>query len=55
MVGVSRAQFYRLYLDTKRVRAIRTGGKSRVIDVQELHEAYMELKADLRTEEESKQ
>jgi hypothetical protein len=51
MVGISRAQFYRLYLTPGRVRAIKTGGRDRVIDVAELRGAYAALVADLRASE----
>ena len=49
MVGISRAQFYRLYLTPGRIRAIKTGGRDRVIDVAELRAAYAALVADLRS------
>jgi methylmalonyl-CoA mutase cobalamin-binding subunit len=51
MVGISRAQFYRLYLTPGRVRALRTGGRDRVIDVGELCAAYELLKRELRASE----
>lgn len=51
MVGVSRAQFYRIYLRPGRLRSIRTGGRDRVIDVAELRAAYTQLVSDLRARE----
>lgn len=46
-VGMSRAQFYRLYLKSGRLRAIKTGGRDRVIDYGELVEAYNALRDEL--------
>jgi hypothetical protein len=46
-VGMSRAQFYRLYLKPGRLRAIKTGGRDRVIDVEELKAAYTKLRDEL--------
>lgn len=51
LVGISRAQFYRIYLTPGRLRAIKTGGRDRVIDVQELRAAYAQLVADTRAKE----
>lgn len=48
MVGISRAQFYRVYLDTGRVVSVRHGRKSRVIDVEELQAAYGKFKQESR-------
>jgi hypothetical protein len=47
MVGISRAQFYRLYLRPGRVRSIKTGGRDRNIDCAELQAAYATLLAEL--------
>jgi ACT domain-containing protein len=47
MVGLSRAQFYKLYLDPKRVCSIQTGKRDRVIDVGELRAAYEALRDEL--------
>jgi ACT domain-containing protein len=49
MVGISRAQFYRLYLKPGRVTAIKTGKRDRIIDVAELTEAYRTYVAEQRT------
>jgi hypothetical protein len=38
-VGLSRGQFYREFLDTGRVRAVRTGIRDRVVIVAELEAA----------------
>jgi hypothetical protein len=46
-VGLSRAQFYRIYLKTGRIRAIKTGGRDRVIDYAELQAAYAALRDEL--------
>jgi predicted DNA-binding transcriptional regulator AlpA len=46
-VGLSRAQFYRLYLKPGRLRAIKTGGRDRVIDYEELVTAYKKLRDEL--------
>jgi hypothetical protein len=46
-VGLSRAQFYRLYLKPGRIRAIKTGGRDRVIDFAELQKAYAALRDEL--------
>jgi transposase-like protein len=46
-VGMSRAQFYRLYLKSGRLRAIKTGGRDRVIDVEELKAAHAKLRDEL--------
>jgi excisionase family DNA binding protein len=46
-VGLSRAQFYRLYLKPGRIRAIKTGGRDRVIDYAELQKAYAALRDEL--------
>ena len=47
LVGVSRAQFYRLYLKSGRLRAVKTGGRDRVIDYGELTAAYKALRDEL--------
>ena len=47
MVGISRAQFYRLYLKPGRLRSIKTGGRDRIIDCAELAAAYAALRAEL--------
>ncbi len=47
LVGVSRAQFYRLYLKSGKLRAIKTGGRDRVIDYGELTAAYASLRDEL--------
>jgi len=47
VVGLSRAQFYRLYINSGRVRAIKTGARDRVIDYEELQAAYKKLRAEL--------
>jgi predicted DNA-binding transcriptional regulator AlpA len=46
-VGLSRAQFYRLYLKSGRVKAQKTGGRDRVIDYAELKAAYEKLRDEL--------
>jgi hypothetical protein len=46
-VGLSRAQFYRLFLKPGRIRAIKTGGRDRVIDYGELQKAYAALRDEL--------
>jgi len=46
-VGLSRAQFYRLYLKPGRVKAQKTGGRDRVIDYLELKAAYEKLRDEL--------
>ncbi len=46
-VGLSRAQFYRLYLKPGRIKAIKTGGRDRVIDYGELQRAYAALRDEL--------
>jgi excisionase family DNA binding protein len=46
-VGVSRAQFYRLYLKSGRIKAVMTGGRDRVIDYGELQRAYAALRDEL--------
>lgn len=48
IVGISRAQFYRLYINPGRVRPLKTGGRDRVVDVGELRAAYDALKTELR-------
>jgi hypothetical protein len=40
IVGLSRSQFYRVYIDSGRIKTIRTGKRDRVIDVPELKAAY---------------
>ncbi len=47
LVGLSRAQFYRLYLQSGKLRAIKTGGRDRVIDYGELQAAYRTLRDEL--------
>lgn len=44
MVGLSPSHFRRIYLDTKRVRLIAVSERARVIDVDQLREAYAELR-----------
>ncbi len=53
LVGVSRAQFYRLYLKSGKLRAIKTGGRDRVIDYGELTAAYVSLRDELPRVEQS--
>lgn len=50
MVGISRAQFYRLYLDTGRLRTVPKGRRRRMVDVGELRRAYELLVAESRAE-----
>lgn len=51
MVGLSRSQFYRLYLrDVQRVRPIRKGRKRLLIDVKELRKAYEQYIAEARAD-----
>lgn len=47
MVGLCRAQFYKRYLDPKRVCSIQTGKRDRVIDLGELRAAYEALREEL--------
>lgn len=47
-VGLSRGQFYRVYLNPKRVTAIATGRRDRVVDVAELRKAYEAYVAEQR-------
>ena len=46
-VGLSRAHFYRIYLKPGRIKAIKTGGRDRVIDYAELQAAYAALRDEL--------
>lgn len=48
MIGLSRRQFYRVFLDTKRILPIKTGIRDRVVDVTELRSAYEKFKAESR-------
>lgn len=52
MVSLSRAEFYREYLDTRRIKAIPKGrGRRRLmIDVKELTVAYEQYKAETRAD-----
>ena len=51
MVGLSRTQFYRLYLRAKRVCPIRKGRKRLMIDVKELRKAYEQYVAEARADQ----
>lgn len=48
MVGVSRAHFYKLYVDSGRVRPVKQGKRLAVIDVEELRGAYRRLVEEAR-------
>jgi hypothetical protein len=48
MVGMSRAQFYRLYLDAGRIQTVPLGRRRRMIDVKELRRAYAQYVIDAR-------
>lgn len=50
IVGLSRTQFYRLFLNTGRLRTIPTGKRDRVIDRGELEAAYRAYIAEQRQE-----
>lgn len=54
MVGLSRSQFYREYLDTDRVKTMPKGRgrRRRMIDVKELTSAYEEYKTEARADAE---
>lgn len=52
MVGLSRAQFYRDYLDTGRIRTVPKGrGRHRMVIVQELKRAHEQYVAERRANE----
>lgn len=50
MVGLSRSQFYRLYLDGGRLKSV-PKGRRRMIDVKELRSAYEQYVAEVRAHE----
>lgn len=50
IVGVSRSQFYRLYLNSGRIKTIPMG-RRRMVDVRELHSAYELLAEESRAHE----
>ena len=52
IVGMSRGQFYRVFLDTQRIKAIHSGKRDRVIDMSELRAAYDVWKAETRDAQE---
>jgi len=47
VVGMSRSQFYRVFLDTGRVKTMKTGKRDRTIDYAELETAYTAYRAEL--------
>jgi hypothetical protein len=47
LVGLSRAQFYRLYLNPGLLKSMKTGGRDRIIDYGELLSAYGLMRAAL--------
>jgi hypothetical protein len=47
IVGLSRAQFYRIFLTPGLVTSMKTGGRDRIIDYDELLSAYRNLRAGL--------
>jgi len=51
LVGVSRAQFYRLFIKSGKIRPVRTGKRDRVIDYAELTAAWTSLRDQLRAAE----
>lgn len=51
IVGMSRSQFYRVYLEPQRIRPIPNGRRRQMIDMEELRRAYAEYKAETRADE----
>lgn len=47
LVGLSRAQFYRIFLNPGLVKSMKTGGRDRIIDYNELLSAYSQLREGL--------